>query len=317
MGSKSTTTTRADPWAPAQPYLRAGLKDAADLYDAGGFKINPYGGDMVANSDPLQSQAYNAATGLSGAAMGNLGAAQGTLAGMLDPNQQSSAFQQTLQNTLNDIMPQINGSFAGSGMTGSGLHQQNMAKGVSAGIADAVNNNWQQGQNRALSAANSMAGLNSAMFGANDYMNQYGAQAQGQAQNEINAQMLYDQQSQSAEADAIMQYMQLMSGIGGQFGTSTGTQKSGGGLLGSLGGIMTGAGMLAKAGGIGAIFSDERLKENIKRVGQTDDGLPIYTYTYKGGQTVHMGVMAQDVAKAKPEAVSRIGDFLAVDYGAL
>lgn len=309
MGSKSTTTQKADPWKPAQPYLKEGMVDAGNLYDVGGFQVNPYAGDMVANADPLQTQAYNAAAGLSGTAAGNIGAATGALNAMLDPNQQSSAFQQTLQNTLNGIMPQINGSFAGSGMTGSGLHAQNLAKGVSAGIADAVNNNWQQGQNRALNAANSMAGMNSAMFGANDYLNQYGTQAQGQNQNEINAQVLYDQQSQSAEANAIKDYMSLMSGMGGQFGTSSSTQSSGGGLMSVLGLGLQAAPLFMP--------SDRRIKENIKRVGQTDDGLPIYTYTYKGGNTYHMGVMAQDVAEVKPEAVGKLGNYLAVNYGAL
>jgi hypothetical protein len=50
--------------------------------------------------------------------------------------------------------------------------------------------------------------------------------------------------------------------------------------------------------------SDVRLKENIKRVGYTDSGLPIYTYNYKGDITPQMGVMAQDVEKVKPEAVA-------------
>lgn len=51
-------------------------------------------------------------------------------------------------------------------------------------------------------------------------------------------------------------------------------------------------------------YSDERLKDNVKRVGSTDSGLPIYTYTMKGGGPVRMGVMAQDVEKLDPSVVS-------------
>jgi hypothetical protein len=49
-----------------------------------------------------------------------------------------------------------------------------------------------------------------------------------------------------------------------------------------------------------------------------DDGTPIYTYKYKGGGSpTMMGVMAQDVVKKKPKAVTEHGGILAVDYGAL
>jgi hypothetical protein len=63
--------------------------------------------------------------------------------------------------------------------------------------------------------------------------------------------------------------------------------------------------------------SDVRAKENIKRVGQTDTGLPIYTYSYKGnGGLMEMGVMAQEVMEHNPEAVAMTDNgLLAVDYG--
>lgn len=68
---------------------------------------------------------------------------------------------------------------------------------------------------------------------------------------------------------------------------------------------------LASAG-IG-LFSDERLKTDIKRVGETDDGQPIYTYQYKDGGPTQMGVMAQespeDAVLVDPET-----GFLKVDY---
>ena len=52
----------------------------------------------------------------------------------------------------------------------------------------------------------------------------------------------------------------------------------------------------------GMMLSDERAKEDIKRIGKTDGGLPIYTYRYKGDDTVQMGVMAQEVDKHQPRA---------------
>lgn len=60
--------------------------------------------------------------------------------------------------------------------------------------------------------------------------------------------------------------------------------------------------------------SDRRLKTDIKRVGTTDAGLPVYTYKYKGDNLTHMGVMAQDVEEIFPTAVQEIDGFKAVDY---
>ncbi len=69
---------------------------------------------------------------------------------------------------------------------------------------------------------------------------------------------------------------------------------------------------LASAG-IGLLpMSDRRLKTDIRRVGQTDEGTPIYTYRYITGGPVQMGVMAQDVPDA---AFMTESGFLAVDYG--
>ena len=50
-------------------------------------------------------------------------------------------------------------------------------------------------------------------------------------------------------------------------------------------------------------FSDERLKHDKKKIGETDDGLPIYSFKYNGDDRTQIGLMAQDVEKKKPEAV--------------
>lgn len=68
-------------------------------------------------------------------------------------------------------------------------------------------------------------------------------------------------------------------------------------------------------GGLGGIISDARLKTDVRRVGSTDAGVPIYTYRYVWGGPVQMGVMAQELGETQPEAVVAAGDFLAVDYG--
>ena len=78
----------------------------------------------------------------------------------------------------------------------------------------------------------------------------------------------------------------------------------------------TQAGLFGLGGAALAAFSDVRLKEDIKRVGVTDGGLPVYTFRYKGDPMTFMGVMAQDVEKVNPHAVvDTPSGYKAVDYG--
>lgn len=81
-----------------------------------------------------------------------------------------------------------------------------------------------------------------------------------------------------------------------------------GALLGGLSSLFTG------------ILSDERAKKDIKKVGSLK-GHPLYEYQYKGkfddGKR-HIGVMAQEAEKKRPDAVRKGPDGLRrVDYGAL
>jgi outer membrane immunogenic protein len=62
--------------------------------------------------------------------------------------------------------------------------------------------------------------------------------------------------------------------------------------------------------------SDIRLKRDIMLVGRRDDGLGIYSYRYLWSDTVYVGVMAQEVALIRPDAIVRddLYDYLRVDY---
>lgn len=68
----------------------------------------------------------------------------------------------------------------------------------------------------------------------------------------------------------------------------------------------------------GPTFSDVRLKEDIRRVGTTAHGLPLYHFRYRGQAGVYEGVMAQDVLGVMAEAVETGADgMMRVDYGKL
>ena len=64
------------------------------------------------------------------------------------------------------------------------------------------------------------------------------------------------------------------------------------------------------------LLSDRRAKTDIKRIGQTDAGTPIYRFKYKHGGPVQIGYMAQDLLETQPHAVTTGPDgFYRVSYG--
>ena len=94
------------------------------------------------------------------------------------------------------------------------------------------------------------------------------------------------------------------------------------GLGGSSLATMAGA-TAAKSGFIGAaasalplLFSDIRLKDNIKYVGK-EKGHNMYEFSYKGSPDRFVGVMAQDILKTNPEAVGEHAGFMTVNYSKL
>ena len=227
-GSSQETTHRADPYGPSRPMINQGLRDSQTLYNNGGFRIDPYQGDMVAGFDPLRQQAYDMSAGVVQNNLDAAGAATSTLTNAMNPNV-SAALK---QNVIEGIMPSLNATFEHSGMTGSDLHQQNLAKGLSTGLAQLEDN----AQNRAISAATALPGLGSYTNSQVSFLDQLGAGRQQQQQNVINADVLQDQQAQSADMDAIRNYLSLTSGVGSQFGVQQSTQsRSGAGPLGILG----------------------------------------------------------------------------------
>lgn len=71
-------------------------------------------------------------------------------------------------------------------------------------------------------------------------------------------------------------------------------------------------------GGMLGLLSDRRYKENIKKVGQLDNGLDVYVFNYKGSEIKQIGLMADEVEKVNSDAVHEMTDvpnMKYVDYG--
>lgn len=64
-----------------------------------------------------------------------------------------------------------------------------------------------------------------------------------------------------------------------------------------------------------SLASDSRFKENLKKIGKLDNGLNVYLFNYKNDKTPRIGLIAQEVQKINPEAVTADkSGFLYVNY---
>lgn len=298
---------------------------------------NPAMDRSVAGFSPTQTQAFQNIQGMQGVQNPYLSQAT-NLAGMgaatISPEniaQYSNPFQnQVIDSTMAQIarnnaiqQNQLKGnSVAQSGLRNSrlGVAQAELARNQDMTTADTLAKLNTQNYSQALSAA--QADKARAFQGASAY-GALGQQAQNAGYQDVAALMgvgaqqqgLEQLQMDTASQNAAQQHQypfqnlswlgSLVQGVGANAG-GTSTQTS------------PGPSALSQIAGIGltalGLFSDERVKEDIERVGMTDDGLPVYTFRYRGDPRTHMGLMAQDVEEVKPEAVGSFGGIKTVDY---
>lgn len=122
---------------------------------------------------------------------------------------------------------------------------------------------------------------------------------------------LREYQNRSAEL-ADRTYQNYLAQVLGGAQTATGNAQNFAGLIGQAGqvgptqGALGGIGALGQGIGGFAALSDRRLKTNIKRVGTRKDGLGLYEYTLKTTGDRQIGVMADEVAQLRPEALGPV-----------
>lgn len=215
----------------------------------------------------------------------------------------------------------------------SGKANEALAKG-SADIKNSARTNaynqalgtLQGNQSTNLNAAGQLGqlGMNQGQLQAgnsNIYQQMLGNQnnAAQQGQNQLNNSALNDWFNQTGSANAgwdnLSKYLGMVGSIGGMGGSSSGTNTgtTGGGGNSMFNNIL-GAGSAAGGimGGLGSMgFSDASMKKNVKKTGKTKDGDTTYKWDWnksaekEGMRGKGSGVLAQEVAKDKPEAVSK------------
>lgn len=271
-----------------QPYLSgatgatmAGMASAnpADL-EIGKY-MNPYQKDVIdATMARMRQEQEQAQSGALGTAISS-GAFGGDRAGIAAANlaqQQGMATGQTLA-----------GLNAQNYSQALQTAQQQQGLGLSAEQANLA---------RLLSGGQQLAGLGQAAQG----LGLQGAEAQinagtlGQQTEQAGLSALYNQfQQQQAYPFQVAQFLaNIGMGTGALSGSTTTTQQP------------------------VSFFSDRRLKHDIKRIGKTDEGMPIYTFKYKGddSEQTHVGFMADEVEKRHPDAVGvdPASGYKTVDY---
>ena len=236
----------------------------------------------------------------------NVAAAQG-LAGL---GQQLYAQQFGLGQGLTSAGQQAFQQGTAFGEAQRNLAQQLYAQGLGASQQQAALG--QQGFAQQLAAAQAEQALGQGLYGMGagtaQQLAALGTGAQGAALQGAQAQLAAGQaQQQTAQAGLQALYNQFLQQQAYPFQVAQ-----------FLGNIAMGTGALSgsttQTVQPGSIFSDIRTKENVREVGKTLDGQPIYSFNYKGDPKTQMGLIAQEVEERHPEAVGLAGGLKTVNY---
>ena len=306
-GKKQTVTNKAEPWGPAQGYLKNAFGQAQDLFNQGKFSAAPYEGNRVAGFGDATLGAQQGILDMAGGGAPGTEAARNTLMGMMSGTGFSN-MQGVRDNILGGAIPAATSMFSGSGMTNSSAAMDGVGRAATEALAPFEYGAFENQQNRAMNAAGMMPGMDAAMYNPFLMQSQVGGQQDAMRQQQINAEMQKYSEGQGQAAANFQPYLQAIMGLGGMGGNSSQTSPQQGtglgpAIMGGLGAYGTLAGISGISGttaGLGGLLaglaglSDRRAKEDIQRIGATDKGTPIYRYRYKGTDTWAIGVMADE-----------------------
>lgn len=326
---KQTVTQKSEPWSAAQPWLRDVFQQAGNKYYEGA-----YGGPFIGAQSPYTAQAINQQAAMAGDPNSLISMGQRELGDTIGGKYLSIDSNPAAQAAMNAAQRAVSKQFSGDNY-GSSANREWLGRGVAEAVSPML---MQERQNQlaAIQAAPGLQMANTNLLAsagaAQDARSQAEAQA-GRAQYE-------------ASWDPITRYSQLINGtaaLGGQSGSTSqpiytnpaasalgmgigglslynGLNTAGllggvGGGLGTLGAIAAPTSVAAEVAMLGGMFSDRRLKSNIRRVGTHRLGIGIYSYDIGGLHQI--GVMADEVEKVRPDAVKEIAGYKFVAYGRL
>ena len=265
---------------------------ASDAITAGGF-----GGTRQGIAEGLAAQGLQQQLGDIAANMSSQGYSQGL-----------NAMQSGLNTAVNQNSNNMNALLGSGQLTQQAANQIMQAQLGGYGAQNQFLNTAQQGYQGQMQGLNQLPGimqstllpaqLTASVGEQNQAMNQ--AKLSEQVQKYVNEQLIPFSAAQDVAALA--------------FGVPAGTSRttatsSGGGGFGGMQMAQAGASMLPLLLG----KSDRRSKENIIQIGVAGD-LPIYEFSYLGESEIHIGLMADEVQEAHPEAIETLDGFDHVWY---
>lgn len=347
------TKSKTNPWEPTEKGLKqvvgginsqipnyattANEQSALDQIMANAQKGNPFSGQITSLANDLFTGGQDRTGIVNDAYSSYQKQAQPYLdQSYLDPAN-NPAFNAYTTQLANSAANRVNGMFAASGRDMSGANMSELGRGITEATLPVFANQYNQNvatqtglMNNLYNAGNSTAGV---LSGLDQTALGNRAQGVGAAAESLgadnygaNSVLAAEAQRRGLPLNNLSQLSQLLLPIAGAGGQSSGTSSSSGTqtmspLQQAMGWTNVasnfGKGVSGVAGGmqqLGGIFSDRRLKEDIQKVGKLDNGLYVYSYRYKAGGPVHIGVMADEVEKVKPEAVGSIGGYKTVRY---
>lgn len=336
--AKTETQGSSQPWSAATPLLQnliskysnantdvtAGQSAALGNLQASAAGIPNFGATGAAGVNRLFDTDTSGQIGMLNTGYDTLNKNIGNTASgaELDPYS-TPGFGDAIKTGMDDITNQVKGVYAASGRdpSGAGSFAGSLGRGLTKGIAPIIQDQFNRNKTNQMGAASTLYNASgttagnitqqgqvplqnilSGLQGAGMIPGLYTAPATAQlgAANAGNNQQFQNLQQQLTAA--------LGLGALGTNTTGTSTQTPANNPLANIiGGVTAGAGLM---------FSDERLKENIKDVGMLFDGTPVKEYNYIGDDTPQLGMLAQDIERHNPESrsVVEIAGYKAVNY---
>lgn len=319
-----------------------------------GVTQNVANGTNFGFAPALNNATANYTTNLENGAYLNSNPGNSTFSNFANGSMMNNPYQTGALNAANDAItrsyqtataPQTASAFEAAGRYGSGAYgnavsqnQQDLATQLGNTDASMMSNLYQQNMGNMLSGAQGLSqNYNTASqqqlagsTNAPNVVNSLNAAATNLYNMGGNQQAL--QQSQiNAPWQLLNNYSNLIQGQYG--GSSTSTQpyyqnQAAGAMGGAMGGAAMGSmfgpwgtGIGAVGGGLMGMFSDRRVKADIRATGDIlPIGLPLYRFRYVWEEpgTEHIGVMVDEARGIAPHAVYRdVSGFDKVDYAAI
>ena len=279
MSKKSSTST--EPSKFAKGYISQGANTLQDTYGANAGQIQS-ATDQVVGLLPSMVEKYQAGNPAVNAATGYTSDVLGGK--YLDGNPYLDG---VISASNDDLRNQMQAALGAKGLTGGSDYADIISKNIARNTMDMRYADYGRERGMMESAAGRAPGLAAA--------------------DAIQVTpMLAALGASTTPVQAAGAYAGGMGGLLGQYGTQSGKPSQWDGFKDVLGTGLS----------IASMFSDARLKTDVTAVGKTDGGLPIYSYRYGGEGPFHMGVMAQDVREAQPDALGpEIDGYMTVNYG--